>query len=58
MLTEPSFKNTVLVSHIFFFFSANTLPSTTTREENFLYKRVIYYGIQEHQPQEKKKTVL
>ncbi|CAN7111952.1 unnamed protein product, partial [Brassica rapa subsp. narinosa] len=55
MLTETSFKNIVMVSHIFFFFSANTLPSTTTREENFLYKRVIYYGIQEHQPQEKKK---
>ncbi|CAN6990879.1 unnamed protein product [Brassica rapa subsp. trilocularis] len=36
MLTEPSFKNTVMVSHIFFFFSANTLPSTTTREDYIL----------------------
>ncbi|CAN6803597.1 unnamed protein product, partial [Brassica oleracea] len=56
MLTEPSFKNVVMVGHIFFFFfPANTSPSTTTREENFLYKRVIYYGIQEYQQQEKDK---
>ncbi|CAN7074271.1 unnamed protein product, partial [Brassica oleracea var. botrytis] len=33
LLTEPSFKNTIMVSHIFFFFPANTSPSTTIREE-------------------------
>ncbi|CAN6925303.1 unnamed protein product, partial [Brassica oleracea] len=37
MLTEPSFKNTIMVSHIFFFFfPANTSPSTTTREDYIL----------------------
>ncbi|WZZ28622.1 hypothetical protein YC2023_012023 [Brassica napus] len=86
MLTEPSFKNTVMPTHYLqqqpeksklqqsssrlfirleydFKYQLDLDPrnradsnfNTQTTQRNFLYKRVIYYGIQEHQPQEKKK---